>query len=232
VTPYYADDAVTLYHGDCREITDWLTADVLVTDPPYGIAYSALSVGRGDNRPSRQYRPIANDQDFAAAEAAIAIWGSRPMAVFACHQNLAATINAVATRLERYRIATWHKANKAGLTPGNAWLSDAEFVVIGVESYPRRFASAVITTRTNVGNPAWTTRPDAYLHPAQKAISGMEQLLNACPPGVVADPFAGSGSTLVAARNLGREAIGVELDERYCETIAKRLAQDVLPLTC
>ncbi len=56
----------------------------------------------------------------------------------------------------------------------------------------------------------------------------MEYLLGYSPVGVVADPFAGSGSTLVACRNLGREAVGVELEERYCEIVARRLDQGVM----
>ncbi len=67
-------------------------------------------------------------------------------------------------------------------------------------------------------------------HPTPKPVGLMRQLLEHCPPGTVVDPFAGSGATLRAAKDLGRRAIGVELEERYCEIAANSLAQEVLPL--
>ena len=79
-TPYYADDRVTLYHGDCREITEWLEADVLVTDPPYG--YSHKSGGGPRGAASWKNTTIANDEDTSARDAVLEMWGARPALMF------------------------------------------------------------------------------------------------------------------------------------------------------
>jgi site-specific DNA-methyltransferase (adenine-specific) len=222
VTPYYADDLVTLSHGDCLNLAldDWWTyGEVLVTDPPYGVRYKAT---RGET--------VANDHDFTTAAKALGFWGQepRPLAVFANHASLLGTLAAVQSLTSRVRVLTWHKSNVNGAAPGNPWLADVEFAVCGVTEWPKRPVSGLVSARRFTGNPEWNSSPDAYLHPTQKPVPLMEAVILAMPSGVVADPFAGSGSTLVAARNLGRRAIGVELEERYCEVIAKRLAQDVL----
>jgi DNA modification methylase len=220
-TPYYADDRVTLYHGDCREVLDWLAADVLVTDPPYGIGWKAR---RGDPTfGKRQHRisdVVTGDSNTEARDEALALWCRRPALVFG-------TWKIQRPKGAKHRLI-WHKQGAyPGIAPAAFYPVDEEIYVLGSgwpgPAVPNVFATAEM--RTGPGGLAAKVG-----HPTPKPVSLMEQLIIKCPPGVIADPFAGSGSTLVAARNLGRNAIGVELEERYCEVIARRLAQDVLPL--
>lgn len=211
--PYYQDDAVTLYHGDCREIADWLAADVLVTDPPYGIAWT-----RGRYNGAEQHAGIAHDTTTGTRDAALVAWGCRPAAVFG--DFALAPSGTVQTLI-------WRKPSDAGIFGSRVgWRRDAEAVYL-VGDWPLGVAARSSVIVSNAAMSAYTKRTG---HPHTKPVDVMEQLIGACPPGVIADPFAGSGSTLVAARNLGRRAVGVEIDEKYCETTARRLAQDVLPI--
>jgi hypothetical protein len=225
VTPYYTDGSVTLWHGDCREATDWLTADVLVTDPPYGRGWSQGGGLKARRRyaTSRANAGIQGDVDTSVRDGALCLWGDRPSAVFGTP--------VLAPPTGTRQVLFYRKPPDAGVRGATAgYRRDVEVVyLLGPWSTGIGGRSSVLETATaSIGNPY---APAArYNHPHAKPVDLLEQLIDACPPGVIADPFAGSGSTLVAARNLGRKAIGVELEERYCETIARRLAQDVLPL--
>lgn len=221
--PYYRDDHVTLYLGDCRDITDWLTADILVTDPPYGRGWK-----QGRLAPKHcaddSHAGIANDHNADARDAALTAWGTdRPALMFG---DLMLPPPAGCKLVGIYR-----KPADAGVRGAiGGYRRDAEaFYLIGPWRAGLGGRSSVIATSApQQGSRSGVTGRTG--HPHTKALDVMEQLIEACPPGVIADPFAGSGSTLVAARNLGRHAIGIELEERYCEIAARRLSEAVLPL--
>lgn len=218
VTPYYQDQNITLYHGDCIDLADtWTAADTLVTDPPYGIKWvSGVSSYKGNTRSSSAQPPIANDDSLEIRDKVLEIWGSKPAAVFG-------TWRKPAPARVKHRLIWW----KQGQAPGPAhcafMLQDEEIYILGdgwrKSSPPMRSVIATSESRSV------TARQIG--HPTPKPVELMEKLVDRAP-GVIADPFAGSGSTLVAAQNLGRKAIGVEMEERYCEIIANRLSSPVL----
>lgn len=225
IEPYYTDEHVTLFHGDCREVTEWLNADVLVADPPYGIGWHTSELGsrrRGKRvAPSRANAGIQGDQDTSVRDAALEMWGDRPAAVFG-----ALTLAPPAgTR----QVLVYRKPPDSGARGATAGFQrDIEAVYL-VGPWPSGIGgrtSILSTAARMVGGTSGIAA--RYGHPHAKPVDVLEELLGTFRPGKVADPFAGSGSTLIAARNLGRQAIGVELEEQHCERIALRLAQTVL----
>jgi len=221
ISPYYQDELVTLFLGDCREITVWLEADVLVTDPPYGRNWR-----QGDTATRRGWRSdahsgIANDSGTDVRDAALAAWGARPVMVFG---DL-----LLSPPLGAKQVLIYDKGISAGFTGAlGGFRRNAEAVYLMGPGWPSGLGgrSCVLTTGASAGGNL-TRR---YEHPHAKPSDVMETLIQACPPGTIADPFAGSGSTLVAERNLGRPVIGVELEEKYCERAARRLSQLTLDM--
>jgi hypothetical protein len=220
--PYYQDELVTLYYGDCREITEWVFADVLVTDPPYGRAWK-----QGRLKPDRladdSHSGIANDIDTGVRDAALSLWGDRRAIAFG-DLMLAAPTGC-------RQVLIYRKQPNAGTRGAMAgYRRDAEAIYL-IGPWPTALggrSSIIGTGSRSAGNPS--SVQSRYGHPHAKPVDVMESLIQSAVSkgGTVADPFAGSGSTLVAARNLGRKAVGVELDESYCEAIARRLSAGVL----
>jgi len=204
--PYYQDDRVTLYHGDCLGIEAWLNADVLVTDPPYGYAHSSGWEG--------PYRGtcIVGDESLEARDAVLARWEPRPALVFGSWK--------MPRPRSVHTLLIWDKGEAAGMGDLSIpWKPNTEEIYVIGKGWVGARDSSVLRARVVT----WASK--GREHPNMKPVALMEKLVVKCPPGTIADPFAGSGSTLVAARNLGRKAIGVEIEERYCEIVAKRLDQ-------
>jgi len=210
--PYYADDSVTLYLGDCRDSTEWLAADVLITDPPYGIAWTSLSA-----KYSRKHDGIANDATTEARDIVLTMWGAdRPAIAFGSP--------IIAPPMNTRQTLVWRKPSETGFMGAiGGWRRDWEAIYL-VGDWKRSVAerSGVIETKRGM-----STYLDGS-HPHAKPLDLMQYLILNSPGATVADPFAGSGSTLLAAKLQGRKAIGVEIEESYCEVIAKRLDQGVL----
>lgn len=213
--PYYQDEYVTLYHGDCREITAWLGADVLVTDPPYGRAWRQGRIqGRGNGRiasdESAAHDGIANDRDTTCRDDALHLWGDRQAVVFG-------DVMLAPPKGTRH-VLIFRKPSSAGVRGATAgYRRDLESVYL-IGPWRSGIGGTTSLIETRVANVA--TGPAAkFGHPHAKPVDVMGQLLS-LSVGTVADPFAGSGTTLVAARLANRRAIGVELEEAYCEIAA------------
>lgn len=209
--PYYDSDGITIYHGDCRDILPLLPdAAVIVTDPPY-------SVGRPEGEFAASGN-IAVALHLASEKAPTAI-------VFGTSSGRGIEFVRSSIRaLPHCRTLAWHRSYVNSPAAG-PWRWDLVLIhVFGKGAFGRPVVSSLIETN---GTKALCIETG---HRASVPIEVMDRLYRPFAPGLVIDPFCGSGATLLAARALGGKAIGIEIEERYCELTARRLGQKDLAL--
>lgn len=218
--PYYQDEYATIYHADCRDILPHLPkVDLLLTDPPYGVKYVTARRSRTD----KLRRPIEGDDSVNVFAAAWPIMreklrDDRHWYVFASPRKIA----EVAIIVSPYKhILAWDKGNRGTVGDlkcgfGEAW----EAIFYGMKGRrPLRGPRPRTVIRRD-----WSSTMDP-VHPTVKPIDLLRQITqySAHEGEIVLDPFMGSGTTLVAAKSLGLQCIGIEREEAYCEIAVKRL---------
>jgi len=201
VTPYFQDDYVTIYHGDCREIVPTLGRfDLLLTDPPYGAGYAANPVvGKGKAKSNH----ADSDWDNEAPELSFALRVCNEAIVWGGNYHQLPP---------RRRWLAWIKRD----APPS--LSNMELAWTSFDANARFFDRTIAATNA-----------ERIGHPTQKPLALMNWCIGlAGDVQTILDPFAGSGTTGRAAKDLGRKAVLIEREERYCEIAARRMAQGVL----
>jgi len=215
--PYYDRDGITIYCGDCREIVPQLGRfDLLLTDPPYGMN---LDTDNSRFCGGTKGNMAKHGNGIGTANGAPVIGDDKPFdpsfMLDSAEDKIVWGWNHFANKLPNGSCLVWIKRNDEAF---GSFLSDAEtaWKSNGCGVYCRRDLSNNAITRQRV-------------HPTQKPVGLMRWCLSFFPDASsVLDPFMGSGTTLVAAKELGIRAVGIELNERYCEIAVKRLAQGVL----
>jgi DNA modification methylase len=213
VTPYYSDDLVTIYHGDCREILPKLDrVDAVVADPPYNYG-KVYGTGAHDDALTRPEYEVWCAEWFAYSR----IVANR-VVVFPGSGNLDIWFEIA----KPSAVGAWYKpGNSAGSIIGwNEW-----------EPWLYWFDGKGLLGGSDVLTAPVGQQPDTGDHPCPKPVLLMRKLLRKLRADSVVDPFLGSGTTLVAAKDLGIRAVGIEIEERYCERAALRCSQEVLGLS-
>ena len=209
---YYQDEHVILYHGDCREILPTIAADVLVTDPPYGIALA--NHDGGGARSDRSFGVIG-DHSQEIGEAVIS---------WATERNMPAVIFAspfAPWRGSWRNLIAWDKGGAVGGGGDISTCLKRSWELIQIARNGPMNGQRDESVWRHVVVP-----DDSAFHVCAKPIGLMMRLIArfTSQNDTIFDPFAGSGSTLIAAADLNRKAIGIEIEERYCEIAARRLA--------
>jgi site-specific DNA-methyltransferase (adenine-specific) len=227
-TPYYEADGITIYHGDCRDILPALPpVNLVLTDPPYN---EVNRTAHGTRWRLDHGLSDSADVDIPWLARQLALTTTGSMYVWCSAEQLSPLRTELITFGMSTRVGVWHKTNPAPMNADVIWLSAIELCVYAKHSGG--------TFTEHCASPVWTGPlhhrgagiPNDHPTPKPEWLFKRLILASTNHRDVVLDPFMGSGTTLRAAKDLNRRAIGIEIDERWCELAATRLAQGVLDL--
>jgi DNA modification methylase len=213
--PYYSDDLVTIYHGDAREVLADVSASLLVTDPPYGVAFE----GKATKHTIRKGGGYTTDDDpdigpnvvraaLERVERGVVFTGNRGLHDYPKPRDIGCVYCPSGAGIGPWGFVLFHPVLFYGPRPSN------QLRPTSMQSFA-------------------TAEHDAAGHPCPKPLRWMTWAISLARKAndVILEPFMGSGTTLVAAKELGHRSIGIEIEERYCEIAATRCSQEVLGLS-
>jgi len=228
MSPYFERDGITIYNADCRQVLPFLgTFDLLLTDPPYGIGESVKANKRAADGSERGKRgtstmgvPNTKPKFYESSE-----WDRKapPRWFFDSVNEVAGT--SIIWGVNYYGLAAsscwlvWDKKNEG------TDFADCELAWTNMPKAVRKFSwrwNGMLQEKSGRDK-------ETRVHPTQKPLPLMRWCLGLVRDAeTILDPFMGSGTTLVAAKLEGRQAVGIEINEKYCEAAAKRLEQGTL----
>jgi site-specific DNA-methyltransferase (adenine-specific) len=222
VRPYYDHGGITIYNGDCRSVLGSVNGDVCITDPPYAEQTHEGALTGSSSLP-RTLIDFASVNADELRDALSLVDVRRWLVVTMDWHHVAPLEERPPVGFHFIRFGVWVKPNPtpqfSGDRPAHGWEAVALFHRPGRKRW------------NGGGRPAtWNVPKVTSDHPTGKPMSLVRQFVQLFSDAgeTILDPFMGSGTTLRAAKDLGRKAIGIEIEERYCEIAAKRLSQEVL----
>ncbi len=219
--PCECKDGITLYHADCRDVLPLLepgSVDLVLTDPPYDI-HAGFGGGAFGKR-----HALVETGGFTDGGVDYGFLEPFPSWFCFCSLKQLHLLLGIAATRQRMNLLTWCKTNPLP-TCCNKYLPDVEYIVHGFGK-GRLFGDYGDKSTFHV----YPCGGKESSHPNEKPIPVVSRLvrLGTQERDTILDPFAGSGTTLRAAKDLGRKAIGIEIKEKYCRIAANRLRQEVL----
>lgn len=221
-TPYYSQNGITIYHGDCREVLPHLrNIGAVITDPPYFLpaVHHATRTGTSKSWGNLSILERYFGDTFADLSSVLSSTGC--MYCFCDGQSYPLFFKGCYNLFKHVRVIVWDKETAIN---GYWWRKQHELILFATmqeaEKVPTGDGDVIRMRCVPIGE---------RVHDAQKPVGLLKRLIAKTPEEAsILDPFMGSGSTLIAARDEGRQAIGIEIEEAFCEAAVKRLSQGTL----